>query len=85
MTTRAFVGYVDGHLIQSTYSHYDGYPAGLGSVLANVYPTETQAREITGTHDVECRVSEGKIVPFTAYGEEGPMVAGWKDFVLEVA
>lgn len=37
MTTRAFVGYVDGH------------------------------------------------VPFTAYGEEGPMVAGWKDFVLEVA
>jgi len=86
MSTRAFVGYVAGNTIISAYSHYDGYPQGLGQVLASAYPTEAQAKQIIATRDIACDPEKNQINPFPSYDpDEGPMMADWTDFVLEVA
>ena len=86
MSTRAFIGFVTDDLIQATYSHYDGYPAGVGSILECFYSTATQAQEITNTRTVECVFKDSAIRPFdSGEQEEGPLLASWEEFVLEVA
>jgi len=53
MGTRSRIGVADSHgIITSVYSHWDGYPAHVGKLLATVYNTEGDARELVSLGNI---------------------------------
>jgi len=46
MATRSFIALEDNGLHTAVYCHWDGYPAGVGKILAEHYDDRTKVKEL---------------------------------------
>ena len=52
MSTRCNIAVQTGDAIQIVYSHWDGYPSGMGLVLQQFFPTKENAKELVSGGDI---------------------------------
>jgi hypothetical protein len=70
MATRAMIGMMLlGGKIRTVYSHWDGYPKGVGAVLFEHYRTEKDVAELLSHGDISSLESSIEKTDF--YGDRG--------------
>jgi hypothetical protein len=58
VSTRSYIGIQDGETITAIYSHFDGYPSGVGQVLADHYTDPEKIKALVALGDLSALAPE---------------------------
>lgn len=88
MATRSNIAIRRGDEIESIYSHWDGYPEGVGRTLLDNYNNEEIIEELISMGDASSlrETLEDSVFYERDRGEEGvkSMVGNWEDYKIRL-